>query len=212
MDLFQPGHCEVHRLYLGHCGDLRQCQDKTLGQFPGGGQRGDEQVKGLQATCPGGGLEAFEADADERRGGTRGNGFADSLGRRYGRDVFRFVTAVAVAVLEVEAQVLDRFAAQLGSHTGGDGGSQFRLLAQKRAEPFETAVGLRRRDRLGAPFCGERRRETVRRDVHGVHGLAGAVVARVVAFQQLVGRGQLGVYRGEIGRREGGCGHSYTSS
>ena len=47
--------------------------------------------------------------------------------------------------------------AELGSDPRRDGGGQFGVLAQQRAQPFEPAVGVRRRQRLGAPVGGERR-------------------------------------------------------
>ncbi len=49
VDFFEAGHCEVHRLHLGHCGDLGQGEDQAGREFAGRGQRGDEQVQCLQA-------------------------------------------------------------------------------------------------------------------------------------------------------------------
>ena len=201
MDFLEPGHGEVHGLHLGHRGDLGQGQDQALGQFAGCGQAGDEQVQRAQAAGPGGGLEALEADADERRRGAGRNGGGHGGSRGNGGGVLGVVAPVPEAVLEVQPEVLDRFAVQLRLHPGRDGGGEVGVLAQQRAEPVQPAVGVRRRQRLGAPVGGERRREPVRGHVDGVDGLAGAVVARVVALQQPVGGGQLGVDPGEIRRR-----------
>ena len=180
------------RVRIRPCGQLARC-----------GQAGDEQVQRAQAAGPGGRLEALEADADER-GRCAGRDCGGHGGSRSNSGgVLGVVAPVPEPVLEVQAQVLDRFAFQLRLDPGGHGLGEFGVLAQQVAQAGEPAVGVRRRQRLGAPLSGERRRETVRGYIHGMYGLAGAVVARVVALQQLVGGGQLGVDLGEIVRAEG---------
>ena len=144
VDFLQPGHGEVHRLDLRHGGDLGQGQDQPGGKLAGGGERGDEQVQGPQAAGPGGRLEALEPDADERRRGAGGDGGGHSVGRGNGGGVLCLVAAVPEAVLEVEAQVLDRFAFELRLDPRRDGGGEFGVLAQQRAElsspPWAAAV------------------------------------------------------------------------
>ena len=79
---------------------------------------------------------------------------------------------------------------------------QLGVLAEQDAELFQPAPGLDRGQGLGAPVRGEVRAETVGRYVDGVHGLAGAVVARVATLQQPVGVREPRIDPGKVRRRE----------
>jgi len=116
MDFLKPGHRVVHGLNLGHRGDLGQGEDQSGWEFPGGRERGHEQVQGLQAAGPGGGFEALEADADERRSCSGRNRSRNGVGGSNGVGVFCLVAAVTVAVFEIEAQVLNGLRGKLGSN------------------------------------------------------------------------------------------------
>lgn len=172
MHFFQPRHCEVHGLHLCHRGDLGQGEDQPGREFPGLGQGGDEQVQGLQAAGTRRCFEALEADADERRGRSVRNCCGNCVGGSNGVGVFCLIAAVAVAVLEVQTEVLDRLGSELRGDALGNSGSQVRFLAQQLTELFEATVGFRRRECLGAPICHEGGREAVGGDVDGVDGLA----------------------------------------
>jgi hypothetical protein len=201
-DFLKPGHCEVHGPHLCHRGDLGQGQDESGREFPGCCERGHEQVQGAQAAGPGGRFEALEADADERRRCSGRNCCGNSVGGSNGVGVFCLIAAVPVAVFEVQTEVFDGFGGQLGCNACGNSGREVGLLAQQLTELFEATVGLRRRECLGAPVRNEGGREAVGRDVDGVDGLAGAVVAGVVAVKQLVRGGELVLDVGQIGCRE----------
>jgi hypothetical protein len=171
VDFLQPGHGEVQRLDLRHGGDLRQGEDQAAGQLAGRGQPGHEEIQGPQAPGPGGGFETLEADADERGRAAGGDcgGHRGSRGDSSG--VLGVVAPVPVSVLKIEPEVLDRFGFQLGLDPRGQGLSEAGFLAQQAAQAGQAPVGVRRRERLGAPIGRERRRETVRRHVDGMHWL-----------------------------------------
>ena len=63
----------------------------------------------------------LEPDPDERRRGTGADGGRDPLGGADGIGVLDRVAADAVAVLEVDPQVLDRLALELLAHARRDG-------------------------------------------------------------------------------------------
>src|SRR5699024_8311578 len=95
--------------------------------------------EGAQAPGPCGSLQAFEADAVEDRCPglvLPGHGVAGSL---RGPPVLEFVALVAEAVLEVQAQVLDRCAPQLRRHRLGEELGLSRDLVQAR----DLTAGLR---------------------------------------------------------------------
>ena len=175
-----------HRLHLGCGAHLRKGEQETAGQAARVHESTDEQVEGAQAPRASGGLQRLEADADERRRCTGGHGLRHLGGRAHGVGILDGVTAVAVAVLEVEPQVFDGLALQLRAHPWRDLRGEFRGQAHTRGERFETADRLGSGECGSAPFGGQRRAITVGGNVDGVHRLARAVVARVRGAQQFV--------------------------
>ena len=151
VDLLQPGHGVVHRLHLGHGGDLGQGEDQPFRQLAGGGQAGDEQVQGAQPAGTGGRLEALEPDPDERRGAAVRDGGGDGGRGSDGVGVLGVVTPVPVAVLEVQPEVLDRLAAELRGHAGGDGGGQVRGPGRAVLRAVPARRGRRRQPAPGRP-------------------------------------------------------------
>ena len=76
-------------------------------------ETGDEPLQRPDAARPRGRLEALEPDADERWQRTVAVEVGERGHRRVDGGVLRLVPHVAEAVLEVDAQVLDRLATQL---------------------------------------------------------------------------------------------------
>ena len=84
----------------------------------------------------------------------------------------------SVAVLEVDAQVLDRLALQLGAHAVVDGAGELAGEAEDGGEGGRVGgVLVERRQRLVAPGAEGVRGEGVGGHVDGVDGLAGAGVS-----------------------------------
>ena len=140
-------------------------------------QGAEKQVERAHPAPAGGGLEALEADATKwRRAGRR----ADRARGAQGVGILLAVAAVAVAVLEVDPQVLDGLALQLAAHPVIELGHQ----VGRQAEPpgqlgRRRAVLGERGQRLCPPVAGQARVAAVGRDVDGVHRLADARVPRV---------------------------------
>ncbi len=121
------------------------------------------------------------------------NGGGHQGGRARGRLVLLGVRAGAVAVLEVDAQVLDGLALQLGADAVVDGPRELVGDAEDGGERAGVrGVLVEGGERLVAPGAQGARGEDVPGDVDGVNGLAGAGVARVAP-------GQVGVDLGESG-------------
>ncbi len=79
-------------------------------------------------------------------------------------------------VLEVDAQILDRFGAQFDLHEREDGVGQFGFDAGDRGEVRGTVdVGVEDVECVGSPPCCDPGVVAVGRDVDGVHRLAGTV-------------------------------------
>ncbi len=101
--------------------------------------------------------------------------------------VLRVVGPAAVAVLEVDPQVLDRLGGELGQYQRADLGRYLRGESHRGRELAGPGRELLERgDRLRAPQARHAGPEMLRRDVGRVHGLPAEAVARVR-------RGQLGV-------------------
>ena len=116
VQVLQPGHGVRHRLHLRHGADLGQGEHQPVGQAaPAGmfGQGGDEQIQRAQSTGAGARLQTLEPDADKRRRSAIGGRPGHQLAGPQRRGVFLLVVALAVAVLEVQTQVFDRFGLQL---------------------------------------------------------------------------------------------------
>jgi len=195
-----------HRGRLGGEGHLRQGEHQPLRQRSGVQQRGQEEVEGADAAVAHGGFQALHADARIRgRGAVRHHG-GQGPGRGQGGGVLLVVRATAVAVLEVDPQVLHRLAQQLGPyavvHLGGEVPGQ----AEDRAQGGGVGrMGVEGGQRLVAPLADGPGGEGVGGDVDGVDGLAFRGLAGIAAGEFGVGGGErradLGAYR--IGQ----CGH-----
>ena len=184
-----------HGLDLRHRGDLRKGQAQAFGKRPVFQQPGDEQVQGADAPAPGGGLEAFEADTDAGRSLASGYRRGHRIGCSDDCCVLLGIRAVAVAVLEIEAQIFDGFACQLR----GDQLAQALGLGQVqlRGELGQACGVARGGQGVGTPGGRQIRGVLVPWDVHGVDRLAGSGFSRVGGFQQPVGGCQLGFYAGK---------------
>lgn len=175
-----------HHGHLLHRGDLGQREHESLGQpvradpclpEPALAHQGaQEQVQGAQPAVTGGGLEALEADARERRGRTRGavpGERGHRAGGAHGVGVLLGVRALAVAVLEVQSQVLDGLGAKLLADAGHEIGCDRGVDPGELSQGRETTRFPGRRRRRGTPLGGRPLRDEVRQDVARVHGLAG---------------------------------------
>jgi hypothetical protein len=158
-------------------------------------QGADDADEGADPAPPGRGLEAAEPDAGERRGGAGRDGRGELDGGALGLGVLLRVRPDAVAVLEVDAQVLDRLGAELLPDPLGERAGQLVRHAPDRGEV--RGVGVQRGERLGAPARGGVPGVAVRGDVDGVHRLPSTGIAGVARGQCRVDVAQLTV---EFGR------------
>ena len=126
-------------------------------------------------------LEALEPQPDERRGDAWPHCSRQPCAQRQRyRASSASSPAVAVAVLEVEPQVLDRFAAQLGLDAGRDLDDE--IIGSRRPTAHDllhAAVLLHRGQRRLPPLLRQVGDEAVGRHIDGVHRLAAPVVAGV---------------------------------
>lgn len=166
-------------------------------------QAGEEDVEGADAPVAHRRLHALHADAHVRGRCALGVRLSDQPGGAGGGLVLLGVRARPVAVLEVDAQVFDRLALQLGADAvvhgpgevvaeaedGGEGGGVGGVLVEGGEGPVTP----------GAEGVGG---EDVTGDVDGVHGLAGARVTRVAALQLRVDGGEGGADLLADGARE----------
>ena len=161
-------------------------------------KRAQEQVQGAQHRAVGSAASKHLKRSPTNGGATPAvERVGQPAGDRDGVGVFRRVAPVAVAVLEVQPQILDRLADQLRLDPRRD----LRRSTRRRARPRGTARPCRRGRRPRRARAGPTRPASsgVKRsagDVHGVHRLATAVLAGVGPGQECVGVGQPGVQRG----------------
>ncbi len=197
--LEQPGH-GGDLLGIGH---LRQRQDQPLGQAPVRHQAGEEDVEGADAPVADRRLQALHADAHVGGGRPVPVRLGDQPGRAGGRLVLLRVRAGAVAVLEVDPQVLDGLPLQLGADAVVHGSGQLVAQAEDGGEGGRVrGVFVERGERLVAPGADGAGVEDVAGHVDGVHGLAGTGVPRVEALQFGVDRREGGADLLADGARE----------
>jgi hypothetical protein len=113
--LLHPPEREHERLDLVDRGHLGQRHHKAVGQAAGLDQRAHEQ---LQCTYPAAArrcLETLHPDSVEWRGVSGRDRRREGLGGRDRYGVLVIVGPDAVAVLEVDAQILDRLGVQLAA-------------------------------------------------------------------------------------------------
>jgi hypothetical protein len=183
--LLQPLAQAGHRLHLRGRADLGQGHDEPIRQAPVAEQGAEKEIERAHPAPAGGGLEALEADAAERRRVARRDERARGT---QGVGVLLAVAAVAVTVLEVDPQVLDGLALQLAAHAVVQLGHQ----VGRQAEPVGE-LGRRRAvlgqhgQRLRPPLAGQAGVAAVGRDVDGVNRLAHARVARITRRELVVG-------------------------
>jgi hypothetical protein len=191
--------------------DLGQCECEAVGQAAVLEEGAHEEIEGADASRPRRRLERLEADADERRGETRTGCGGHPLGGALGVGVLDVVAMVAVAVFEVDPQILDRFAFELLEHPRSDGGGDVGIDSHRDGERLDAPGPIDGGECGTPPHGGQLWCVSVGGHVHGVHGLARSVVAGIRGGEQLVGRGEAGVDRGEIGFGEYGA-HPHSSS
>ena len=165
--LLEPVAEQHHRADLVDRGDLRQRDDETGGQPPAEGA--EHQVERPDAAAPGRGLHRLDPDPAHQRCGRAGER-GQHLAGVGGVLVLLVVGPVAVAVLEVGPQVLDRLPRELGQHPRPD------LRDQRRAEPGHgghrrRVVARDRGQRLGPDPVDHVGAEPVGGEVERVHGL-----------------------------------------
>ncbi len=203
--LLQPPAQVGHRLDLRDRGDLGQGHGEARRQRPVAEQRGQEDVHRPDRPVPGGRLQALAPQPGERRrrpgrhgGGQRG-GRADRVG------VLSVVAAVAVAVLEVQPQVLDRLGGQLGADQRQHPGGKLRWQAHRGGE-FRRAwrEAVQRSQCPPAPLRGQVPAERVGGHVRGVHRLPAGPVSRVASGESPVGGGEHRVDLGDGSLRQPG--------
>ena len=105
-----------HRLHLVDRGDLRQRDHEAVGQRAAAGELLEEQRQRPQPARAGGLLEALEPDAQPRRRLAGLDRPAQRRGRGPDVGVLPVVAPGAVAVLEVDPQVLDGLPPELLAH------------------------------------------------------------------------------------------------
>lgn len=170
---------------------LGRVSTRPSGNPCGRHQPGEEDVEGADAAVAYGGLHALHADARTGRRAALRAGGREERGGAGGRGVLLDVGARAVAVLEVDAQILHGLALQLGPHPGVDGFGEVAGEAEDGGEGVGVGgVLVEGRQRLVAPVAHGGGGKEVGGHVDGVDGLAGAGVAGVAA-------GELGVDGGE---------------
>lgn len=172
---------------------LGKGEHQALGEPARLHQTGEEYVRGADAPVAYGGLHAFHPDAHVRGRRAVLVRLRDQPRRAGGSLVLLGVGAGAVAVLEVDAQVFDGLALQLGADAVVNGRGELLRDAENGGERGRIGGMLvKGAERLVAPgadgLCGK----GVAGDVDRVDGLAGAGVSRVAA-------GEFGVHRGEGG-------------
>ena len=141
-------------------------------------KRGHEQVEGSQAAREELARKGLDADADEGGQAALGHRLRDLFRRAHRVRVFLRVGPVAVAVLEVDPEVLDRLALELGLHPRVDPEGQIPRQAQGVAQDVRIGRVLAQRPlgqlaELASGFGGEE----LRAAVEGVDGLAVGRVA-----------------------------------
>ena len=203
---FQRPRGEHHRPHLVDGADLRQREHEVLRQPAASlDELGQEQVESAQTAFPGRLLHAFEPDAHEAGGSLLGAAGHRIAGGLDDPPVLGLIALVAESVFEVQTQVLDRFAFELGGdrlgeefglsghlmnarHLAGDCGTGF--LPGGGDDAFgqlqHSAMGLDAFERLLSPLMRQVCTRTVAGDVDGVHGLADIAVSGVRGRQKLV--------------------------
>jgi hypothetical protein len=170
--------------------DLRAGDDQAGRVAPRGQVRRQEQVERAHGLRPGVGLQALAPQSRERR---RCPGRLRRPERRPGRGrrgVLLLVAATAVAVLEVDAQILHRLAPQLrhdpGAHVGEQVGRDAEHLDEVVPDPVRVQRGQPRR----TPAGGGIGVEAIRGHVDRVHRVPAAGRARVARRERGVRRRQ----------------------
>ena len=206
--LLQPLAQDDHGGDLVGRGDLGQGDHQAGRQRPpAGGQLPEEDVQRRDGPAAGSGLQALAAQPGKRRRYSGRHRPGQGASRRL-RVAVLGRTAIAVAVLEVQPQVLDGLGSQLGGDPVANGPGQARRQAQDVSEVGPAGQVLRERGlRRAAPASRQARLELVGRHVHGMHRLAAGPVAGILAAQLRVRPGQQHVQLGPGGVREpAGCG------
>ena len=187
---------------------LGEGDDEAVGQPAGPLQQGgQEHVQGPDAAMVTAVGEGLDPQADERRQdagrlglGHRGSGDGCGL-------VLHDVVVHPVAVLEVDPEVLDRFAGELGRHPVPHGRAQAVVVEVDGGGhgPAVGGVGVEQPAGLGAERRRGPGREAVGGHVDGVDRLAAARVARVAPGEGGGGRLDPGdqVVEGSAGQRPG---------
>ncbi len=162
------------RAHLRSGGDLRQRDDEVRRQLSAGflQQPLDEEMGGPERPLAELVTEVLDPHADERRQRAVRVRRGDFDGRGLGVAVLFGVRAVAVAVLEVQPEVLDRLASQLLDHARMDARGRRRREAERGGERGRIGrVLVQGPQRRGAEARRGVRLEEVRAAVHHVNRL-----------------------------------------
>ena len=166
--------------------DLGQRDDEVIGQPPvrRAEQLGEEDVERAQRARREVARQRLDADADERRQRAGDQARGGLLRGLRGVVVFLVVGAVAVTVLEVDAEVLDSLAVQLLAYALEHLRREVAADADRLAERVGIGrVGIERAQRELAELLRCLRGEQVRTAVDRVHGLARAGVAGIAPVE-----------------------------
>ncbi len=197
-----------HGLDLLDRGHLRQGHDESVADAALRDQLADEEVERAQSAPSRRRLEALEPDAVERWRLAGAHGCRHRPCRGDDRRVLLLVGPVAVAVLEVDAQVFDRLGGQLGEHPVVDGAVDARLTEDGAQLLDAAAIARQCLPGLGTPVGHEVGGVAVSGDVDGVHRLPHTSVTRIACRQVGIRRGQMGV---ELGGQLLEIGHVATT-
>ena len=198
----QPATGLHHRADLRDRGHLRQREPEAVRERTGLQGSAEHQVERAQPTGPGGGLEGLEPHPPVRRGSSR-----DGPDRRDGVGVLLVVGMAAVAVLQVDPQVLDRLVRELGQQQRPGRGRLRAIRADDRREGLRSVSDQSRQ--RGLAVAGDQiGGHPVRGHVDRVDRLPGAIVAGVADGQSRVCRRHDLLDGGEICRSQPGLGHS----
>ena len=204
--VLQGGQDLGERGDVGGRHDLGEGDDQARRQALGALEvRAEEAVEGGDAARGGPVAEGLDAQPHERRQRPGGGGRGQRRGGRRGVAVLDVVAAVAVAVLEVDAQVLQRLAGELGGHLRPHRGGELRPDGEDLGDGGGVGGVLVEQARgLGAHVADGGGGDAVRGQVQHLHGLAAGRSAGPVAAHRRVRVGDAGQQPRDDRRRQPG--------
>ena len=195
--LFEQGKEMDGRVHLFRDLNLGHRDDKIVRQLPAGGghERRDENIERAEAARAQVFVQRLNANSDERRQAAVAHALCDFERAGVRMLIFLGVGAIAVAILEIEPEIFNRFALQFLSDARVD-------LFEKRLFRFQ-AQCLAERGGVGRVFAhaaqgyfpksaGRISLEEMRSSINGVHRLAPVGFPGITAHEFLIRRSQPG--------------------